>query len=464
MLFNTPLFFGFLVVTLILFYVIPRRGRTAFLVLTSYVFYAAWSFRFVPLLIGLTLTDYSAGRFLGAIRDKKVRHAIVMASVVINLGFLGVFKYYNFVAVNLAALLGKSAGAFSLSIVLPLGISFHTFQSISYIVDVYRGDQAPIRNVLDYALFISFFPQLVAGPIVRAEVFFRDLFKWRRPQATEVLQGIFLLSLGLTKKMAFADRFAPIANEYFNNISGYPGIRAAWCGVLSFGLQIYFDFSGYNDMAIGMAKLFGFHFPPNFRRPYLASSIADFWHRWHISLSTCLRDYLYIPLGGNRRGILNTYRNLIVTMLLGGLWHGANWSFLVWGGYHGTLLSGERMLKRRCEPFVAWRWLPLISIPLTFVLVQVGWVFFRAHTISQAGVVIGAMFVGGRGPMLAQPWHKALAGLALVLAVLEERFGFIDRVMQTPTLLYSVALGLVLLCLELFGVIGKPVPFVYFQF
>jgi alginate O-acetyltransferase complex protein AlgI len=210
------------------------------------------------------------------------------------------------------------------------------------VVDVYRGWQAAIRSPIDYALFICFFPQLVAGPIVRARDFFHDLFQWNPPSGAEVSRGLFLLALGLTKKMAFADPFAKIANDYFGNVPANPGVLTAWCGVFAFRLQIYFDFSGYTDMAIGMAKLFGFHFPPNFRRPYLASSITEFWRRWHISLSTCLRDYLYIPLGGNRHGPIRTYRNLILTMLLGGLWHGASWNFAIWGGYHGVLLSVER--------------------------------------------------------------------------------------------------------------------------
>jgi alginate O-acetyltransferase complex protein AlgI len=195
----------------------------------------------------------------------------------------------------------------------------------------YRGEQAPIRNPLDYALFITFFPQLVAGPIVRAREFFQDLFTWQRPSGEEVLHGVFLLLFGLAKKMVMADHFAAIANGYFNNLAGNPGMLPAWSGTVAFAMQIYFDFSGYTDMAIGMALLLGFHFPVNFRRPYLAQSITEFWRRWHISLSRWLRDYLYIPLGGNRGARVRTYRNLLLTMLLGGLWHGASWNFVLWG-------------------------------------------------------------------------------------------------------------------------------------
>ena len=253
-----------------------------------------------------------------------------------------------------------------LNIVLPLGISFHTFQSMSYVVDVYRGEQEAVRNPIDYALFICFFPQLVAGPIVRARNFFHDLHFWQPPSSDDVSRGLLLLALGLTKKMAFADQFAKVANDYFQNVSGNPGMLTAWSGVVAFGLQIYFDFSGYTDMAIGMAKLLGFHFPVNFRRPYLASSITDFWRRWHISLSTWLRDYLYIPLGGNRHGRWMTYRNLMLTMLLGGLWHGASWNFVIWGGYHGALLSIERILRGDRPVSERWNWLYPVKAVVTF--------------------------------------------------------------------------------------------------
>ena len=251
-------------------------------------------------------------------------------SLAANLGLLGFFKYYNFLAANMALLLDRPPDSFAMHIILPLGISFHTFQSMSYVIDVYRGEQEPVRNPIDYALFISFFPQLVAGPIVRAREFFADLYHWRHAHpARNASRGVLLVFLGLAKKIIFADQFAQIANAVFRRPGA--GIRACFRrgpGPSPSGIQIYFDFSGYTDMAIGMALLLGFHFPVNFRRPYLASSITDFWHRWHISLSRWLRDYLYIPLGGNRHGTLMTYRNLMLTMLLGGLWHGASWNFV----------------------------------------------------------------------------------------------------------------------------------------
>jgi len=275
---------------------------------------------------------------------------------------------------------------------------------MSYVIDVYRRQQEPIRNPIDYALFISFFPQLVAGPIVRAREFFGDLYAWRKPSTAEASQGILLLLLGLAKKTIMADQFAQIANAYFQDPAQHPGMLSAWSGTIAFGIQIYFDFSGYTDMAIGMAKLLGFHFPVNFRRPYLASSITDFWHRWHMSLSRWLRDYLYIPLGGNRGGPLQTYRNLMLTMLLGGLWHGASWNFVVWGGYHGALLSVERTFSGRRIEDDRWTALYPLKAAVTFALVMAGWVFFRASTFRQSLYVLGQMVMGSKGEMLIPAW------------------------------------------------------------
>src|SRR6478672_6930603 len=316
--FNTTRFFVFLALVLVLFYTAPRAWRKYVLLAASYYFYASWNAKFIVLLLTLTVIDYTSGLWLERMPQGPRRKAALIFSLAANLGFLGFFKYYNFLAANLALVIARPPRSFFLEIVLPLGISFHTFQSISYVVDVYRGRQRAVRNPVDYALFICFFPQLVAGPIVRARDFFRDLWAWQPPSPDDLSRGVFLIALGLTKKMAFADQFAKVANAYFVNVAANPGALAAWSGVAAFGLQIYFDFSGYTDMAIGMARLLGFHFPINFRRPYLAESITDFWRRWHISLSTWLRDYLYFPLGGNQKGPVRTYLNLSLVMLLGG--------------------------------------------------------------------------------------------------------------------------------------------------
>jgi alginate O-acetyltransferase complex protein AlgI len=461
MLFNTLRFFIFFAVVLLLFYLGPRSWRKTVLLIASYYFYMSWNAKFVLLLLTLTCIDYFAALWITSSAGR-VRRLALITSLAANLSFLGFFKYYNFLAGSLVQLMGLPEHSFMLSIVLPVGISFHTFQSMSYVVDVYRGEQEAIRNPLDYALFIAFFPQLVAGPIVRAREFFVDLFHWRHPTGDEVLRGILLTLMGLTKKVVLADQFAGVADRYFNNIAANPGSLTAWSGVVAFALQIYFDFSGYTDMAIGIALLLGFHFPVNFRRPYLAQNITDFWHRWHISLSRWLRDYLYISLGGNRGGRLRTYRNLMLTMLLGGLWHGASWNFVIWGGYHGALLSIERILGvGKQDPGSHIRWTRVV---LTFGLVCIGWVFFRAATLHDSFQVLDAMFSTTLGTNLILPWQLWMAAVTLLLAVAEEKQGWFEGLVKAPAMVYATAIVLLLFCLELLGLTGKTVPFVYFQF
>jgi alginate O-acetyltransferase complex protein AlgI len=463
MLFNTPQFFLFLIAVLIAFYSFPRAWRKPLLLAASYYFYMSWNVKFVLLLLTLTAVDYTAAIWIENADEGRNKRLALILSLSANLGFLGFFKYYNFLADNLALLLGMPAHSFALSVVLPLGISFHTFQSMSYVIDVYRGQQQAIRKPLDYALFIAFFPQLVAGPIVRAREFFADLFHWRAPSGQELSRGALLVLFGLTKKMALADQFALISDSYFNHLADHLGMLTAWSGVVAFAVQIYFDFSGYTDMAIGMALLLGFHFPVNFRRPYLASSITEFWHRWHISLSRWLRDYLYIPLGGNRHGTLMTYRNLMLTMLLGGLWHGASWNFVIWGGYHGALLGIERALPGIGNKWIRWTLYPFRAL-LTFVLVCFGWVFFRAATFQDSVTVIQRMLAAPDGAILWQWWQVALVGAALLLAILEEQLEWFERLETAPVLVYGFAMAVLLFSIELIGVSDVAVPFVYFQF
>ena len=464
MLFNSVQFFIFLIVTLTLFYscpLSPTRWRRIILLVASYFFYMSWNWKFIPLLLTLTIIDFFCAKWIVRTEGPKRKLAMIV-SVAANLGFLGFFKYYNFLANNVALLSDKPDHAFYLNIVLPLGISFHTFQSISYVIDVYRGEQEPIRSFLDYAVFIAFFPQLVAGPIVRAREFFGDLFNWHPPSLDDVQSGVFLVFIGLAKKMAFADQFAIVADSYFNNLAANPGAVPAWTGTIAFAMQIFFDFSGYTDIAIGTAKLFGFHFPLNFARPYLATSITDFWHRWHMSLSRWLRDYLYIPLGGNRRGELNTYRNLMLTMLLGGMWHGASWNFMIWGGYHGMLLSVERMGRGKIRDVAAWQ--NPLRVLVTFVLVTIGWVFFRAKTFADTSYVLHQMFTNMHGSSLLLHRHYAMIAVTLVIALLEERWQVIDRIIEGPHWVQATAFASIALVIELFGVIDQTIPFVYFQF
>jgi D-alanyl-lipoteichoic acid acyltransferase DltB (MBOAT superfamily) len=457
MLFNTPQFFLFLAVTLGLFYVSPKSLRRWILLIASYFFYMSWNWRFAPLLLSLTAIDYVAAIWMERVTSPGRRKLFLVLSLAANLGFLGFFKYYNFVASMISSSL-------TLSIVLPLGISFHTFQSMSYVVDVYRGEQKAIRNPIDYALFIAFFPQLVAGPIVRAREFFADYYQWTPPVSEETLRGILWILLGLAKKVVLADQFAQVADSYFQNLAEHPGAPAAWSGVFAFAMQIFFDFSGYTDMAIGMALLLGFHFPANFRRPYLAFSITDFWHRWHISLSRWLRDYLYIPLGGNRHGSLMTYRNLMLTMLLGGLWHGASWNFVIWGGYHGALLGLERVFgRKRFQDRPHWLAYPFRAM-LTFALVCVGWVFFRAAKLHDSVYVLQQMFIWHGKAGLIPVWLTCLLAASLAIALCEEKFEWIERLAHGPAWAYVAAVVTLLFSVELLGVTERAVPFVYFQF
>ncbi len=463
MLFNTTQFFLFLAAVLLLHYSAPRPWRKYILLAASYYFYMSWNPKFALLLLTLTAIDYTAGMWIARVRPSRKKLLLIL-SLSANLGFLGFFKYYNFLAETVCQLIRVPPHSFALQIVLPLGISFHTFQSMSYIVDVYRGRQKPVTNPVDYALFICFFPQLVAGPIVRAREFFADFYHWRPPLAEDIQRGVLLVALGLTKKMALADQFAQVSDRYFKDIAGHPGMLTAWSGTFAFAMQIYFDFSGYTDMAIGMAQLLGFHFPVNFRRPYLASGITDFWRRWHMSLSRWLRDYLYIPLGGNRHGEIMTYRNLMLTMLLGGLWHGASWNFAIWGGYHGALLGLERVTRGKRAGAEGWSWLYPFQAAFTFVLVCFGWVFFRAATLRDATHVFQQMFSGVRGTPLLERWQLGLAGLSLVLAMLEEKLEWFEKLALAPSWACAAALAMMLFCLELFGVTDVSIPFVYFQF
>jgi D-alanyl-lipoteichoic acid acyltransferase DltB (MBOAT superfamily) len=466
MLFNTLQYFLFFALVLMLFYASKGVARKWILLIASYCFYACWNWKFVPLLLTLTVIDYTAALWMARVRPDR-RQLLLLVSVIANLTFLGFFKYYNFLAGNVAELLGMRPFSFSLAIVLPLGISFHTLQSISYVVDVYRREQKAISNPLDYALFICFFPQLVAGPIVRARVFFRDLYNWRAPSREDRSAGILMIVLGLVKKMAFADQFALVSDSYFNSFRAQPGMLTAWSGAIAFTLQIYFDFSGYTDIAIGSAKLLGFNFPPNFNRPFLAASITELWRRWHISFSTWLRDYIYVPLASGRRGELAIYRNLLITMTLGGLWHGASWNFVLWGLYNGALLSVERMWRvwRRKRPagenVVD---LHALRVVRTFFLFATAAPFFRLHAFKDAFYVLQRMFSGSPGAQLFNAWQIGLILLSLLLAQAEEKLKWFERLVEGPAWAYAAAVTLGLLCLELFGVIEVQVPFVYFQF
>lgn len=398
MVFSSYLFlFYFLPLALLLYYASPRRVKHLSLTVLSYVFYGWANPLFVVLLLASTLIDYVAGLSIARSHARAAQgetphgaRIALVASLCSNLGLLGFFKYFNFTVDNFNAI---AAGIglpdlkldTALRVTLPLGISFYTFQSMSYTIDVYRRQVPAIRSFIDFACFVSMFPQLVAGPIIRfREV--ADQLRSRTHTVTKFARGVAFLSVGLAKKVMVANPCGKIADLAFDAGSLHP--IDAWYGVTAYAFQIYFDFSGYSDMAIGLGLMLGFVFPKNFDSPYTARSLTEFWRRWHVSLSTWLRDYLYIPLGGNRGRPARTYANLLIVMLLGGLWHGASWNFLVWGGLHGSFLAVERLLGRRA----VYARLPVfLRVGLTFVIVLVTWVFFRAPDLPSAGRYLASM-------------------------------------------------------------------------
>jgi alginate O-acetyltransferase complex protein AlgI len=405
MVFSSYLFlFYFLPAALLLYYAAPWRAKQLVLTALSYLFYGWANPLFVLLLATSTIVDFVAGLVMAshtprdgmpatggtAGRDQRIRRAALVASILSNLGLLAFFKYFNFATENydaLVAWLGLPDLQLEVAfrVTLPLGISFYTFQSLSYTIDVYRGRATAIRSLVDFACYVSMFPQLVAGPIVRfTEV--ADQLRTRTHTITKFARGAAFFSLGLAKKVLLANPCGKVADLAFD--AGGLTVVDAWYGVIAYAFQIYFDFSGYSDMAIGLGLMLGFVFPKNFDSPYRSQSITEFWHRWHISLSTWLRDYLYLPLGGNRRGPRRTYVNLAIVMLLGGLWHGAAWNFVVWGGLHGLLLAVERF--RGKASFYAGVPAPL-RVAATFVVVLVTWVFFRAPDLPSAMRYLGHM-------------------------------------------------------------------------
>jgi alginate O-acetyltransferase complex protein AlgI len=403
MLFNSFVFVLFLAIVLPVYYALSHRWQNRFLLVASYVFYGYWDWRFLGLLAISTVLDFALALLIAGTDSPRRKKRRVALSVVVNLGILGFFKYFDFF-VDSAAVLLESAGLQAnlpmLRVVLPVGISFYTFQSMAYTIDVYRGIQPPTRNLLDFALYVAYFPQLVAGPIERASRLLPQIQSPRRVGQAQWERGAQLILWGYVKKVAIADGLAPYADAVFRDPSSFSGL-SLWLGVYCFAVQIYCDFSGYTDIARGVSRLLGIELMENFRQPYLSRNITEFWRRWHISLSTWLRDYLYVPLGGNRRGPAMQYRNLMITMLLGGLWHGAAWTFVVWGGLHGLFLATHKYMTRgrkigqEAPPATARERLVFVGKALgTFHLVCLAWVFFRAPDIGAALDCLGGMLAG----------------------------------------------------------------------
>jgi D-alanyl-lipoteichoic acid acyltransferase DltB (MBOAT superfamily) len=472
MLFNTPEFFAFLVVVLGLYYALARRWgwQNRMLLVASYLFYAAWDWRFLGVMLFITGVNFLAGRLMFDSEDPRQRKRILALAVATNLGTLCYFKYVGFFAESATRLLDRLGLPMTfpmLHMILPLGISFYTFHTMAYSIDIYRGDFKPVRSMRDFALYVSYFPQLVAGPIVRPTYLLPQLQAPRAVTPEKVATGLALILIGLFRKVVIADglglRIDPVFRSPATHTS--PELLMALC---LFALQIYCDFAGYTDIARGVSRLMGIELWENFRQPYFSANISEFWTRWHISLSTWLRDYLYIPLGGNRHGQLRTYANLMITMLLGGLWHGAAWTFVIWGGLHGTYLvvyhaiRARRGLPGRAE--AAHGWQRLAGMAVTFPLVLLTWVFFRSPGLASALEFLRQLFAfQGMAtlwlvlPAIAAPWLLSLA--VDVPQFLSGEQAFLVR--WRPAARFATAAVMLLLVLIAFG---ARAPFIYFQF
>lgn len=482
MLFNSIEYVVFLPIVVGIYYCLEKRLQNLFLIAASLFFYGWWDWRFCALLVFSIALDYTCAlRLVGAGSRAKYYLWLSLGG---NLGVLGFFKYFDFFAASFADLLrtlGLNPSLPVLGVILPVGISFYTFQTLAYTIDVYRGDIQPSRDPAVVALYVCFFPQLVAGPIERPRNLIPQFEEPRRIDQAKLASGLFLIFLGLFKKLAIADAVAPRVDEIFQVSGGAPWtvlVEGAWL----FAIQIYCDFSGYSDIARGTARLFGIELMKNFNQPYLATNITEFWRRWHISLSSWLRDYVYIPLGGNRKGNRNTYCNLLLTMVLGGLWHGANWTFVVWGSLHGVYLAVHKWLKRRragAEPAAYPAASPagrVLSTLFTFHLVLLTWVLFRSPTLGSAMNYLAGilLFRGGWDALsigspdsLSLLRRVAVAGfyglLVLAVDIPQHRTGE-HNALQTW---YWPARGAAYFAMLLSIILLRPdneTPFIYFQF
>ena len=493
MLFPTLDFAIFFLVVFAIAWELNKRPeyRKAFLLGASYFFYGYWDWRFTALLAGSSLLNYATGRFLALTDDDHQRRILVGTAVGLNLIVLGFFKYYGFFLDSLADILlrvGLERDLLFLEIILPVGISFFTFQGISYVVDVYRREIPPADSALDIFLYISFFPQLVAGPIVRAADFLPQLWQKPRLERSMISLGIVLILTGLFKKMVIANYLASeLVDTVFFDPSAYGGIDLS-IALYGYAIQIYCDFSGYSDIAIGVAALLGYRFKWNFNQPYRAASLREFWHRWHISLSQWLRDYLYKPLGGSQNGSFKTYRNLLLTMFLGGIWHGAAWTFVVWGLVHGSALAIERLISGiRGAPapalaIVGYGHGPtgqLLSVGaagqnifnrmvctlITFHVVCLAWIFFRAENFSFALDYLAGLLDWSEPALFASPFLVAMIALSLCAHFVPETL--VEQTAKKLEWLGTVGLGLLLgfgvLLIEAIAPEGVA-PFIYFQF
>jgi len=472
MIFNSLTFVVFFAIVLALHRLpLPWTAKKIVLLVASYLFYAAWNPPFVILLWVSTVVDWWAAQAMVKSRRAWTRRAWMIVSVVVNLGMLGFFKYGQFLLDNfivLAASVGVEYQPAKYDIILPVGISFYTFATLSYTLDVYLRRAKPAKHFLDYALFVTFFPHLVAGPIMRPTELVPQFAVERRATGHQILFGMALLTLGLFQKVVLADGFlSPVVEAVYDAREGVPMTLDAWVATLAFAGQIFCDFAGYSTSAIGVALALGFAMPDNFRFPYAAIGFSDFWRRWHITLSSWLRDYLYIPLGGNRHGPVRTYAALMGTMLLGGLWHGAAWTFVVWGGLHGLFLSVERWLRGRFAGYRPGRVMLVAIGALTFVLINITWVFFRAETFGGEATILTSMAGAAAKPVAMIATLPLIYAMVIVAGIVATHWAMRDKTLElviekTPPLLLGTiwaAMGLAVIAEQ-----GKGSAFIYFQF
>jgi alginate O-acetyltransferase complex protein AlgI len=473
MLFNSFVFFVFLAVVLPIFYCLPTKAsKNVFLLIASYVFYGYWDWRFCALLILSTIIDFYIGLKIHNARTAQLSKRYFLVSLITNLGILGVFKYFNFFIESFQTLsekLGWQLDMLHLNVILPVGISFYTFQTLSYSIDVYRKKLKPAENIIDFALFVSIFPQLVAGPIERASDLLPQLTVKLKPSIEQIKQGVVLIVMGLFRKVIIGDSAGRYVDNIFSNMAHYSSYELIF-GLIMFSIQIYADFSGYSHIARGTAKMLGVELMKNFEQPYLSQNITEFWRRWHISLSTWLKDYLYIALGGNRKGTISTYVNIIITMLLGGLWHGASWNFVIWGGLHGIYLSIHKMMlkgEKIPERITKLNLSTVLKVFLTYCLVLFTWLFFRSTSWDMTTLYFSKIYYWETTE------HATIITVVMISFVsLTLLLDYFEYASKKHTFLlniksWGVKVG-ILLALFIVSIAymfqSEPLPFIYFQF
>ena len=485
MLFNSLDFAIFFPILFILYWLVSKNLtlRNILILVSSYIFYGWWDARFLLLIVISSLVDFIVGQKLHKTKIAKRRKLLLLLSLTVNLGFLLYFKYANFFIetfVDSFRLFGKELEASTLNIILPVGISFYTFQTLSYTIDIYRNQLKPTKNWLAFFSFVAFFPQLVAGPIERASHLLPQFYKTYKFNYNQVKSGLLLMAFGLFKKMIIADRAAILVNQIYNNPGDYYGYETIVATVL-FAFQIYCDFSGYSDIAIGAARTMGFDIMRNFDSPYFSVSITDFWRRWHISLSTWFRDYVYIPLGGSRKGKYRTYANLFIVFVVSGLWHGAAMTFIIWGAVHGVFIVVEKSLvnvrKKIFGPktyFLNY----IFAIPFTFLIVCFAWVFFRANSYNEAILIIGNSVNFNSKPFVwnnlysstfeeRELWVLVFALIVLLVKdFIDRKDLWIEKLSKVNFILRWIVYLILALSIIFYGQYGddSPAEFIYFQF